>query len=1137
MSANEKNKLDQCVELFPHSVTPIRSGSRDECHKVNENGECSLSVKQIHEISRSELHKGKSLFYFLDSPEVKQSSLSADSTTSTNEPSSGFMLISVKRLSKVKRINRTRSASSLSPYSVNDRHAINKNNIDPSSRDDSSHTTSSPVCEEEGLDDFHGSGSIEAEEFEDDEVDESEGVNEDDSTTIVVSTAGKMPNKFADTQRSFNSLPGPHISNTNRPSQVHSSTQTLSRPDTPIGLREQCKMSAGLPLAQCRQSQKVLQTLPSGFSLSVCDQHPNLSQGAQKLCANNPLEVFRYDSLISDHGNVPVLPSFLTAHIQTNSSHYQSELDDDSCAPTSSVHTAPVSGHASPTNLLIPITTATTETLAVPGITSLCPSRPHPSAASMYYGPSSSLSLVAATAATVAANAPYGTVAGCVGVISSASTEPANWSNPSGVVRPSLVHSPYNLPLSNAQSHHAFSGLPLTCPLHPLSTGSSDVRSSQTISKTESDQLTADVVAISTASLPSLQPASRFRKARIHETVEQWCHGRLSIHDCHLKAVPDWVMDLQKKAPVLEQDISNALSQRVNCLSCLEQKALDRTGLQQSVGTTSHKGISDAYIHTAQSKVDENYLRRVLTRSPPRSNLFSFWDGGARVYCRLPKSSRLCIPPGVSEPSNLPPQPEDGDVLFIDRTLTGAGESREVCAGSVDGSTKVIPDSTSGLNEETRLVDASVPENVSPSPAIFLPPNNADPATAYLRRQQVTTGGQLSYLSAHQESLIKAGDSLSADELSLPLSDIAQSSPGSTEYTNQSLHRELPPFQVNRAMAHQYSSENSRVQEPQAFLVRKRPVLESIPVMVPPTSPTFMGSGAGLTCQSGVSDAKRTELASHTSVNGSGLTDVPPVQSKIQRTMNGEYASSIPLGNCGAGGYHNVLPHLAANGLTDPRPDSVKPSSLSSPTASFRSVIPYSHCSGATALLCEPILPVTNAINGDLGASTMSSSSLLTDQLTQHHKTLSNHPTCAPDSLPTVPPIKTNLNNGLDKDHTRNAKLSDLLSSRLETRINEGLDTIRMNIVSTVRDELLSAYSETAELLAEVDRLKDEVTQLRGYQAAFFALRPFVSVELWEHLNTQQARLQLLQSTPPLIPGNSGTSAPSVRKNSPQHVD
>lgn len=99
-----------------------------------------------------------------------------------------------------------------------------------------------------------------------------------------------------------------------------------------------------------------------------------------------------------------------------------------------------------------------------------------------------------------------------------------------------------------------------------------------------------------------------------------------------------------------------------------------------------------------------------------------------------------------------------------------------------------------------------------------------------------------------------------------------------------------------------------------------------------------------------------------------------------------------------------------------------------------------------------------------------------------------------------------------------------------------------MSIVSTVREELLSAYSETADLLTEVDRLKDEVTRLRGYQAAFFALRPFVSVELWEHLNTQQARLQLLQSTSSLPPGNPGTSVSGtaglpVRTNSPQHVD
>lgn len=126
------------------------------------------------------------------------------------------MLISVKRLSKVKRINRTRSASSLSAHPDHEGHVINKASIDLSPRDDSSHTTSSPMCEEEEADDFHGSGSIEAEEFEDDEIDESEGANEDDSTTIVVSTAGRVSSKSADAHRSVNSLSGPQVLNIGR---------------------------------------------------------------------------------------------------------------------------------------------------------------------------------------------------------------------------------------------------------------------------------------------------------------------------------------------------------------------------------------------------------------------------------------------------------------------------------------------------------------------------------------------------------------------------------------------------------------------------------------------------------------------------------------------------------------------------------------------------------------------------------------------------------------------------------------------------------------------------------------------------------------------------------------------------------
>ncbi|VDP87189.1 unnamed protein product [Echinostoma caproni] len=882
------------------------------------------------------------------------------------------------------------------------------------------------MCEEEGLDDFHGSGSIEAEEFEDDEVDEPEGATEDDSTTIVVSSTGKLPNKATGSQL-VGSLNSPQLRNITRAPQVNSSTQTTSRPDTPIAARDHCDSNFVFPPAHYRTSPKVPQTLPTGFSLSACDRHFKFfDEGTPESRTHNPCEVFHYNSVVPGHQNSSLLPSLLTAHIQSNSSYYHSELDSKSVAPNSSVQTAPVSGHASPSeNQSIPSTT--TETLAVPGVASICPPRPHPSTVSMYYDPAS-FSLVAAAAVAVAANTAQAGSSIPTGVAGS-----ANWPNPPPLVRPSLVHSPYNLPLSKTQPHHPFSGVPLMCPLHPHSAGSSEVRSTQMIAKTESDQLTEEVVAISTASLPSLQPASRFRKARIHETVEQWCHGRLSIHDCHLKVIPDWVLDLQKKTSVLDQDISNALAQRVNCFSCLEQKALDRSGLQQSGGLTSSKGTTDvhAYPMSSQSKLNESPLRRVLNRGPSRNNLFSFWDGGTRVYCRLPKLSRVCIPPGVSESSSdLPPQPEENGILYGEKTLTAEEESTEVCTRPADSSVKVVPDSTSLLQDESLTGAASIPENISTAPAVFLPSNNADPATAYLRRQQVVAEGESNHRSTREDSLLKGGDSPSADELSLPLSDVIQSSPGSTDYANQSVRREPPPFQVTRVIAHHYSSDHSRGKEPQSFLVRKRSVLDAMPVMVPPTSPTFVDGAVGESCSSGIANNKNIGVTSGNMVNGIGLIDALPVHPKIQRILND-----------GGGGYHNVMPHFVTNGLPDPRSESMKPSSLPSPTGSLLSNVPYSHCSDATALMCRPLLQGAGLTNGEVGPHRISPSGLPTDPSIHPHeaKGLPSHSLCTSGSLPTIPPAKSHMVNGLDHVCTRNAKLSTLLSTRLETRINESI--------------------------------------------------------------------------------------------------
>lgn len=62
------------------------------------------------------------------------------------------------------------------------------------------------------------------------------------------------------------------------------------------------------------------------------------------------------------------------------------------------------------------------------------------------------------------------------------------------------------------------------------------------------------------------QPASRFRKARIHETVEQWSSNRLSLHDCRLKAVPDWVSYIQSKP--MDISFNCPIAQRGRCLYC-----------------------------------------------------------------------------------------------------------------------------------------------------------------------------------------------------------------------------------------------------------------------------------------------------------------------------------------------------------------------------------------------------------------------------------------------------------------------------------------------------------------------------------------------------------------------------------------
>lgn len=110
----------------------------------------------------------------------------------------------------------------------------------------------------------------------------------------------------------------------------------------------------------------------------------------------------------------------------------------------------------------------------------------------------------------------------------------------------------YQVPLHLTQ--HKFSINPSMQSIHPM----------------EQMRSVSDAPIISSQIYSSLcqpiQTASRFRKARIRETVEQWSSHRVSFHDCRLKALPDWVSDLQAKNP--SNSFNNPTAQRSRCLYC-----------------------------------------------------------------------------------------------------------------------------------------------------------------------------------------------------------------------------------------------------------------------------------------------------------------------------------------------------------------------------------------------------------------------------------------------------------------------------------------------------------------------------------------------------------------------------------------
>nr|VZI48674.1 unnamed protein product [Spirometra erinaceieuropaei] len=151
-----------------------------------------------------------------------------------------------------------------------------------------------------------------------------------------------------------------------------------------------------------------------------------------------------------------------------------------------------------------------------------------------------------------------------------------------------------------------------------------------------------------------LQPASRFRKTRIRETVEQWNSNRLCLHDCRLKAVPDWVSDLSAKPDAFSQD--RIIIEQGRCVYCFVPSgagsqcakkqhrvssrlspanegvaANQEPSKPLSESAFTHHSLISGFLQAAAAAYQTCSMQGYNTRS-----LTSAWDNGLRVPSSIP---------------------------------------------------------------------------------------------------------------------------------------------------------------------------------------------------------------------------------------------------------------------------------------------------------------------------------------------------------------------------------------------------------------------------------------------------------------------------------------------------------------------
>ncbi|BHF73239.1 hypothetical protein SprV_0401631700 [Sparganum proliferum] len=622
-----------------------------------------------------------------------------------------------------------------------------------------------------------------------------------------------------------------------------------------------------------------------------------------------------------------------------------------------------------------------------------------------------------------------------------------------------------------------------------------------------------------------LQPASRFRKTRIRETVEQWNSNRLCLHDCRLKAVPDWVSDLSTKPDAFSQD--HIIVEQGRCVYCFvpsgaggqcakkqhrvssrfspanEGVAPNQEPSQPlSESAFTHHSLISGFLQAAAAAYQTCSMQGYNTRS-----LTSAWDNGLRVPSSI-SPGHLGLPRRPLIGKHLRGRASSDSEPPIVAAAFHHNEEEDAVAGP-SNPTSFTPGHQSDLTEmfegrstatlhlgiastSTDTASAQSSEELESATQMRVTKGGTakitDPSAAYLRR----------YASERQQSQFGSDDQI----CSICTKDPAHTNVlgrASSLGPDYDAHRPQPSITADEDVAE--LAEKSNISETQ-FAPPASPVGGSRTAQLPSTSAGTTGPAEKNTDEPFKFPYARIQpvLSEFLEKEGAPLLDIKKLLCSSCLSywiLFVSFVANKPRSpSCQEFSQSRFRPCQDSESSSDTVP---KPQSSSV-------------CDNANLVAIDRVQSENKIAGHSERASSMGPSSTLPDR----------------PSMPPAPTLPPELNRpGQDELQATTSQQQQQLTERVESRLLQSMDVIGLAIVNTFRNELLHLISENTDLRAQQQNLVYENLSLQCYQRAFQELQGYIPVDLWERLNTR-VQLEIQQVLQAAVLDVQARSAPPV---------